>query len=227
MHPSLLYGLCIYYLLVLLTILWGKYYYYFHFTDTEIKMQRSEGTCPRPHSYKWWSWNLNPGRLPPETVLISTTPSLFLFDPVAVFIFQGMFWSVDSYSSLMDGVDTWSHFLAHRNKAKSGVQWMKTQLTKSSPPFSGSSLGTGLHGLFWAVLKIVTDQELLSLLFARYLPDERVEGEESIQARNNSGGYAGKMSAKRKTQAVDLGVDGKGSWKEQWKGRWLRCLASV
>lgn len=33
----------------------------------------------------------------------------------------------------------------------------------------------------------MTDQELLSLLFARYLPDERVEGEESIQARNNSG----------------------------------------
>lgn len=57
----------------------------------------------------------------------------------------------------------------------------------------------------------MTDQELLSLLFARYLPDERVEGEENIQARNNSGGYAGKVSAKGKTQAVGLGVGGKGS----------------
>lgn len=152
---------------------------------------------------KWWSWNFNLDRLPPETVLISTSPSLFRFNPVAVFISQGMFWSVDSYSSLMDGVDTWSHFLAQRNTAKSGVQWMKTQCTKSSSPFSDSSEGTRLHGLFWAVPKIVTDQKPLSLLYARCLPDERVEGEENIQARNNSGGYAGKVSAKRKTQAID------------------------
>lgn len=39
----------------------------------------------------------------------------------------------------------------------------------------------------------MTDQELLSLLLARYLPDERVEGEDSIQAGNNSGGFAGKV----------------------------------
>lgn len=56
---------------------------------------------------------------------------------------------------------------------------------------------------------MVTDQEPLSLLFARYLPDERVEEEESIQARNNLGGDPGRVSAKRKTQAVDLDVDGK------------------
>ena len=73
---------------------------------------------------------------------------------------------------------------------------------------------------------MATGQELLSLLFARYLPGESVGWEETSQPRNNSGGCAGRASAGREKApgsepSGERQQELKGAAKTTWLDFWL------
>lgn len=175
---------------------------------------------------KWWSGNSNPSRLLPETVLITMAPSLLRFYPVAAFIFREMFCSV-WFLFLING---WSRYLVLFSSTEEWGQ-VKSTVDESSAPKVTSPLFRPIPGnrTAWIILSRPQDGDRsgtsLSLcqIFATYKGGRG----KSIQVRNNSQGWAGRVLAKREAQAADPRVDGKRSWKDQWKSRWLRLLGSI
>ena len=150
-------------LLILLTILWGKYYYYyFHFPDENWGTERSRDLSKAIQQMM----DFESRSAAPETVLSPLAPAC---SPSVLL----------QFSSSKKGLSVWFLFLIRGWSRHSvpfpsteewgqlGVWWVRAQLPKPLPPFPGLFLGTGLHELLWAVPKMVTDLEPLSLLFAR------------------------------------------------------------